>query len=815
MTLRSIDLCTNLMHADSATEVKQILTQAGYWGDESAWRPFSDTENNFGSIGNQQSDPVAALVEKLINSIDARLMGLAAERNITPDSPECPKDMREAIAAFVEGKAAPYGDAAGNIFYWTDADIRRESKNISIFATGKKTPNYPCLTISDRGEGQTPDFIPVTLMASGRSNKIRIPYVQGKFNMGGTGVFQFCSDEEKHQIQLVISRRNPKLVSENAPNRDKEWGFTILRRVSRPGMKSSIYEYLAPLANKSILSFSADYYPIFPSDDKGRPVAYKKTSDYGTLIKLFEYNYKVKSNIIFKGSRGDSLKVQIEEMLPEAALPIQIVECREYGGNDRRSFEDEILGAVTQLDNMDQEAKADRLETANPITGRVTLHGTGLPIRIYVFKYDPNKTRYNPAGVFFTVNGQTHAHEPSRFFNKANLSYIKDSLLVVVDCSNMSNLDRENVFMNSRDRMRVGQDSQELKDALEKFLRDEPLLKELNRKRQQEKIKHSLEDQKPLEETLKRLVKENPQLANLLPFGLKIPTIMSGSGSVGTNAIDFHGKQTPSFFRFKGNKSELHRELPINQNSRIQFETDVQDDYFSRKSLPGDLQIAVKDQNDNDIRVNYRIGNLHNGLLTVVLDFDRKNHEVGDSLKFSFSIGDERLLVPFKNTLFLILKGPAESNHSGTNGSDSVANKGKGDSGGTKSAGLPNIIPISRDEWEVEEFTEESAIKVRSNPDGGYDFYYNKDNKHLKHAQSSTSNDPNVLDHQYKIGLMLFSLAIIEATKQPLEEDEPRILIEGEMERAVLEITKAVSPYWLSILQALQGLKFDQTMSLD
>ena len=68
------ELCLALMRADSEMEVVRILTEAGYWNEKRVWRLYGDRENNFSTIGNQQNRPDAALVEKLINSVDARLM---------------------------------------------------------------------------------------------------------------------------------------------------------------------------------------------------------------------------------------------------------------------------------------------------------------------------------------------------------------------------------------------------------------------------------------------------------------------------------------------------------------------------------------------------------------------------------------------------------------------------------------------------------------------------------------------------------------------------------------------------------------------
>lgn len=818
MTLSPKELCLKLMKADTGLEVKEILTEAGYWDNTSCWRPFGDNENNFGSIGNQQSDAVAALVEKIINSIDARLMGLAAVKSLTPTSANCPQNMREAIAQLVEEKTAPFGERDGNIFYWTDAEIKRESKNISLFATGKAAKDgFPSLTISDSGEGQTPDRFPDTFMSLAKQNKLWIPFVQGKFNMGGTGVFQFCSGDEKIQVQLTISRRNPALLNGDSTERDNHWGFTIVRRVTREGMKNPLYEYLAPLPGPgewgAILSFASEALAIFPSDSKDRPVAYAKSSNFGTLVKLYEYTSKyAKTNITFKGSEGNSLKVKLEEALPEAALPIQIAECRpHFQGRDRRSFEDEILGAVTQLGNMDLDGRSKQFETVDPITGEISLDGSPLPVKIFVFKEDLDRSRYNSKGVYFTINGQTHGSKSSNFFNrkKVNLSYIKESLLVVVNCTELNADIRVDLFMNSRDRMRDNVYSQELEEELEKFLSEDQTLQTLNRKRHQDRVTRSLEDQKSLEDTLKKLVKGNPLLAELLPFGMKIPTDIPGTGTAETGVKDFRGKRTPTYFRFKGNQDTLNRGIPINQQARITLETDASNNYFSRKSLPGHISIEATDLEGNPITFGSRRGNLKDGLLHIVIKHDRKMLSPGAVLLIRFRIEDENLPLPFVNELKLTILKEEISNKPGTKGTAKGKNVGGGNEGANKSAGLPSITAIEEHDWAKENFTADTAVRIKSTPDGpGYDFFYNKDNRHLKFSQLKLKQSPNILDYQYKIGLLLFSLAIIAKAKEDNEEGATRLLVEENIEAIVAEMTDAVSPYWLSVLEGLSGSDF-------
>lgn len=80
-------LCLALIKADTEDEVIRLLKEAGYWDQPGAWRFYGDRETNFNTIGNQQSRPDAALVEKLINSVDARLMSECLLRGIDPEGP--------------------------------------------------------------------------------------------------------------------------------------------------------------------------------------------------------------------------------------------------------------------------------------------------------------------------------------------------------------------------------------------------------------------------------------------------------------------------------------------------------------------------------------------------------------------------------------------------------------------------------------------------------------------------------------------------------------------------------------------------------
>ena len=260
-------LCINLANAESETEVIALLKKAGYWDNPADWQYYGGNENNFATIGNQQSRPEAALVEKIINSVDALLMSECLQRGVDPTSDDAPDSIYDALAKYYkipEGKLTNIGTNQRTAL----------AENIFLIATGSKTS--PCYSIIDKGEGQTPKKMPDTLLSLAKSNKLRIPFVQGKFNMGGTGIFQFCGE---HNIQLIISKRHPKIKENEEDPTKTKWGFTVIRRENpQHGVRSSSYRYLAP--GNTILSFDSPSLPLLPGD---YPNPYEKPLEWVRL----------------------------------------------------------------------------------------------------------------------------------------------------------------------------------------------------------------------------------------------------------------------------------------------------------------------------------------------------------------------------------------------------------------------------------------------------------------------------------------------------------------------------------------------------
>ena len=280
------------MQADSEEQVVAVLKAAGLGDERRVWRLYGDRENNFSTIGNQQNRPDAALVEKLVNSVDARGMHECLARGVNPESPAAPQTIRDAIGRFFEDGRTSGSVFSGQVRAW-DNEMRRDvARGITLAATGAKGQDGdPSLTIADQGEGQTPRKFPDTLLSLEKSNKLRIPFVQGKFNMGGAGVLEFCG---RNNLQLILRRRSPRILNGNFNHpTDEEWGFTIVRREDPAGnRRSSSHTFLAPVGADEVpqkghvLTFAFDKMPIFP--DGAQP--YVRDAEWGTLIKLYEYS---------------------------------------------------------------------------------------------------------------------------------------------------------------------------------------------------------------------------------------------------------------------------------------------------------------------------------------------------------------------------------------------------------------------------------------------------------------------------------------------------------------------------------------------
>ena len=819
------ELCLSLLKADSEDEVVQILTSKGFWDNPELWRYYGDREDNFSIIGNQQSRPEAALVEKVVNSVDAVLMNECWMRGIPPDDPKAPKGIHEAVALYFMGDVSK-ADTLGHIENWGNAKRTEVSRLITVAATGARAATdgsvNPCFTITDAGEGQTPQSMPITILSLDKKNKLRIQFVQGKFNMGGTGVLQFCG---RNNLQFIVSRRNPKIPKRGDSASDDNWGFTVVRRENPPvGQKSSVYTYLAPLgADKKprmgdILSFNSESLPIFPEDK----IPYKREANSGTAIKLYEYAATGFRTMMF---RKDGLLSRLDILLPEIALPIRLHECRDYRGHPG-SFETTLSGLAVRL----EDNKAENLEEGFPTTGQFMAHGEPMDSRIYAFRQSKADTYRKNEGLIFTVNGQTHGYLPLSFFGRktVGMGRLDDSILAVVDCTSLSGRAREDLFMNSRDRLRGGDLRNAIERELEVLVRDHPGLRALKEKRRREEIESKLSNSKPLEKALELILKSSPSLLSLFSSGFRLSNPFK-IGETASTDKPYKGKYHPTYFKFQKLQygQKLERTVPMNMRSRTIFETDVVNDYFSRPQNKGVFTLHVINNGKSENVQNYSL-NLHDGRATLSLRFP-EGCQAGQVFEYEARIVDDSLVEPFVNK-FALTVGPAQTPAGGiSEGAKPPIDKKGHEREIPSGISIPEVFEVTEPEWEhrkpkfdqysaLQIVQEEAADEIAIEEDGAavYSFWVNVDNIHFKRECKLSKEDPKILKARWKYGLALVGMALIQAdtkAQKPQGDSEAEENDEEEgptLEQRVFDTTAAIAPVLLPIVETLGSLTEEQ-----
>ena len=771
------ELAIKLASAETETAVIDILTEEGLWDDMSRWQPYGQNENNFSIIGNQQSSADAALVEKLVNSVDAVLMKECLIRNIDPTGGNAPRSIADALEKFFKIRH-------GQIMTMDTKTRNEMSSNIILAATGKQRGEEN-IVIVDRGEGQTPETMPSTILSISKSNKLKVPFVQGKFNMGGTGALPFCG---KHHMELVISKRCPEIKGETG-NKQDEWSVTLVRKeAAREGRKSSMYTYLTDGEGR-ILSFSADALPIIP-ECEGKEY---QSMEYGTYIKLFNYSMTgYKTNIIM------DFNYRLSLLIPDLAHPIRIRECRK--GFSGHTLAATLSGMTTRL----YDDRAGNVEDNFPSSDTFVIDGQELTCAIYLFKKGKQVNyRGKHEGVLFTVNGQTQGILQDNFFNRVNLSYLKDSLLVMVDCSKLDISHQEGLFMTSRDRLRNGEFSKSLEKVLENTLKNHQGLKAAEHERRTEALRDKLSNDKPLKDVLQNILTKSAVLSKLFLAGTAITSPVGGSTTTGQTE-KFSGKKHPTFFRLTGKMKDgkLTKHAPINHSFRVQFETDVQNDYFSRPEDPGYFVLKMDGVLRTDLKQSL---NLFNGIatLTVSMPADAK---VGEIHVFETEISDDCIVDAMPNSFEMIVE-PAQENGAGGGGGGRKPSPGTDKGGKKKQSGfaMPEIIPVQKEEWEEYGMNQYSALKYISTDEGG-DYYLNMDNAYLLTELKGT-RDQNRIDltkARFTYSMALIAMSVVGYYKNNKEEDV-------DVGDQVSKITSMVSPILIPMLESMADLSVTQS----
>lgn len=803
-------LALDLVRADSESEVIQLLKDVGLWDKEGAWRLLGDDENNFRTVGAQQANSVPALVEKVVNSIDARLTAACIKAGVDPTSPDAPRTIRAARSQFFDSV--------------TESDMAKE---ITLAVTGARPKEgMPCITICDTGEGQTPMDVPVTFMSIDKKNKLRIPFVQGKFNMGGTGALVFCG---KNKLQLLLTRRDPGVLSEIASDdpRASDWSITVVRREIPPEgpgqVRNPYFKYLAPEGCEQahgrgeVLSFHAESLDLMPL--KNHP--YARSMHWGSLLKMYDYDMRG-----FKGSslqKGGLLR-RLEACLPVVAHPIRVHECRVGLKGHGGSFDTNLVGLKDRL----TRSRSNQLEPGYPASLTLNVQGQPMIAQIYAFKGNNADAYATNQGVIFSINGQNHGSFPRSFFERkrVKMGRLAKALMVIVDCTEISVDARADLFKNSRDRLSGGDLRRSIEDELENQIASHPGLRALQEERRRTEVAERLSDERPFEDVIRAIMKGSPALNKLFILGQRLSAPFrsgeggeAGGGGFGNEKGEFHGEPHPTFFKFDkiADGETLERTCEHEKRCRIKFHTDVENEYFSRELDRGRFRAEVVEGALKGCELSGSL-NLFNGVANWSVSIPGEDVEVGDKLTIQYSVSDDILLDPIVQIACVEVVSPTKKVTS-SRGTRDERSSGKGKGGPTGGIQLPEIKRVKEVGWEERDFNENSVCTMIEDADVGYVFYVNVDNVCLKTEIKHSKADPLIVETKFIYASVIIGLALIhddkQAAAQPPSHDGPQDQDEEvSLAKKIEQLTRALGPFLLPMIDYLGGLEEEAGLAL-
>ncbi|MFI8377731.1 hypothetical protein [Leeuwenhoekiella sp. NPDC079379] len=584
------DLFLELFFAKDEDELDAVISKYPDFFTDDKWKPLGDNPSNYGVVKNQQSNAIAALIEKVTNSIDAILTKKCLESGINPESDEAPESMEQALETF-------YPDNNWDL----KTQRKEQAKEIQIIADGKgpksKKNNYPTsVIVYDNGEGQHPENFENSFLSLLRGNKNKVKFVQGKYNMGGSGAIVFCG---KKRYQLIASKRY---------DNSGDFGFTLIREHPKresDQAKETWYEYL--LIDNKIASFKIDKLDIG---------LHERKFTTGTLIKMYSYQFP-------KGYSGfaQDLNQSINEFLFFPALPILTKDTvLRYPNN--KVLDNDLYGLKRRLNNEEQEYLDDKFseEFDDEKFGK-------MKVSCFVFKTkvkgnDLKKSkevirkRYfkNNMAVLFSLNGQVHGHYTSEFITRSlKLNLLKNNLLIHVDCTELSYNFRKELFMASRDRLKEGEETQFLRSYLSNQLsKKDGRLAQIEKFRKQAVDIDTSSDTKDLLKSFTKNLPFDSDLHKLLSDTFKLD-IKKKEGkkpeskkntSNQQEEIPFNPQRYPSQFKLDGkNNGETEvAKIPLEGDKTIKFSTDVENDYFDRSEDPGEMTISILNIKKNETK---------------------------------------------------------------------------------------------------------------------------------------------------------------------------------------------------------------------
>ncbi|MCY4352521.1 MAG: hypothetical protein OXC45_05360 [Gemmatimonadetes bacterium] len=740
-----------LLRAETEQEVLAIVGADSDMSNDDNWHPIGGEKGNNSIIGNQSAAAEKAVTELMTNMVDAILMKRCEEKEIFPRDSAAPRTMYDAVNEFILPNLQ-----RGRIVNADKSWLKSYGeKNLLIGTTLKSGKKAPCLTFADNGEGQHPQDFSTTFLSfkdkEGKRGKSSIPFVQGRFHMGSTGVLNYCGT---HWFKLIISRRYTK---------DGNWGWTLIRKKHRED-EEHYAEYYSLDGDKVPELESINNLEPF-CDVDGRPIE-NFSLQSGTIIKL--YNYFLNRSIDYK-NLGEMLNMNmVTTLLPFRLLHIDKKaekkgELRRRGVAERgcyglecalKRFAEEEEGDIDSLDSVSDSTFHDLGDFWDPRLGNIKITAMFLES----LKKLPAWYKKSNPRVFHHVNGQVHYKE-----RRGQLSYwkfpsLKDRIAILVDASGLNKNAHSEIWKGDRESIKRTETGIAYLGAVAERITKNDKLKALNDKAAQDTADDISTGNTP--EFLASLKNYNSDILDLLRN--KIP---EGLPKVAPEKRIDHPNlnYSPTKLVLRTKKPVL--EIDIEKSNPIPFETDVKADYFARSDCPGNFYFP----DDDAIKELFAIGRTYDSPpnLTMFLQAQKNAVHLEQEIDIKVGLKDDSMAAPVMADRVLRVKIIKRGEKPPVPPPPPRPPK--------EAVGLPDLILVTRDgreiagdrsrkwtEVPVSDFNAKDGGFIEDRADDKKIYYLNMDNasfqRHLRHQRSDSGT--KIAVKKYIEGMRLALLGI-------------------------------------------------------
>ena len=614
------DLGIRILSSESEGEVGDIIRSSPEMMDGANWHPLDDRETNFNVVNNQSSVASKALTELLTNSSDAVIMKAASLAGIDPEAPDAPQSPQEAVKRLFQ-EELPGAKRAGRLNdIDSDTDLRTFArKNFIMGITGEQAT---CFTVIDNGEGQEPENFKSTFLSLSHKNKSSIPYAQGKYNMGSSGVLIYCG---RKRYKLIVSRRH---------NKTGVWGWTLIRE-KPDNAGHPIYEYYAPGA---VIPTLKDSEAILPLRRKNGIPDEEVSLETGTIVKVYDYKIDGKSDFI-------GIRSGIAQNMVSTTIPLRLMDYRYPRENrgGRGSFVDErtALGLEAELtrkrtpNNADNdEARPGEKITISTIVDSVI--GT-VAVEAVLLDERPECLKATRDRVFHHVNGQVQYKQKRGYLSQSiKLPGLMDNVAIIVDASNLSENAHHKIWSANRENIMNTTEADRYKEIVETALRESPALKEWEQKKAAEKVKKAAS--KAQNDTFQRLLERVPEIKDLLLLG----DVLTTRSDRPKPKPPYEGLSTPTYLELnQRSRAQEPIELEVGERREISFRTDAANDYLTRADSPGRAYVAQLQSKNLPVRLSHY---LRDGTLLARIQTTDDGAHPGDTIELEARFVDSNLV---------------------------------------------------------------------------------------------------------------------------------------------------------------------------